>query len=376
MAARGQSPSPSIHRTRRKATFSRAARRARIDSYLVTRPADVMYLTGFTGDDSVLLLHRRGAVLVTDGRYDEQARAECPDVGLVVRTGAMVEAIGQTARNLRLRRAGLQGGHVTMSLRDSLARNGAFRRLLVPEEVVGGLRIAKDEGEVAVIEKAVRVAERAFREMLRLGLKGWIGRSERQLAAELDYRMKQAGAQGPAFETIVAVGPHSSLPHYRPGDTRLRAGGFALVDWGARVGGYCSDLTRVVLAGRIPPRLAEIYQVVLRAQSAGIAAIRGGIAAASADKAARSVIEAAGYGKQFVHGLGHGIGLDIHEGPSLSRTAKGRLRPGMVVTVEPGIYLPGFGGVRIEDDVLVTPAGRRRLTTLPKEPRAMTLRST
>ena len=225
-----------------------------------------------------------------------------------------------------------------------------------------------------MIRKAVAAAEKAFRELLALGRKGWVGRSEGELAAELEYRMRLAGAQGPSFDTIVAVGPHASLPHYRPGATRVESDCLVLIDWGAKVGGYCSDLTRTVRVGRIPPRLAEIHGVVERAQAAGIRAVRSGIAAGSADRAARDVIEAAGYGKQFVHGLGHGIGLEIHEAPGLGRKAKARLRPGMVVTVEPGIYLPALGGVRIEDDVVVTPDGCRRLSSLPRDMESMTLR--
>jgi Xaa-Pro aminopeptidase len=359
---------------RLRAAFAKASRLAKIDCFLVTRPQDVQYLTGFTGEDSFLLAHRRGGVLITDGRFDEQAHAECPGVEVFVRTGAMTEAVAQVARQRRLRRIGVQGGHMTLSLRDSLERTGAFRRILSLGEAVGELRVTKDDAEIAVIRKAIRVAERALAEMLALGRKGWVARSERELAAELDHRMRLAGASGPAFETIVAVDSHGSLPHYRPGGKRLGSDGLVLVDWGARVGGYCSDLTRVVRVGRIPPRLTEVYDVVLRAQQAGIEACRAGVAAASVDRAARGVIEAAGYGKQFVHGLGHGIGLEIHEGPSLGRTAKTRLRPGMVVTIEPGIYLPGVGGVRIEDDVVVVRGGCRRLSSLPRDLQSMTVR--
>jgi Xaa-Pro aminopeptidase len=186
--------------------------------------------------------------------------------------------------------------------------------------------------------------------------------------------MRLSGAEGPSFETIVAVGPHASLPHYRPGSTRIRADCLVLLDWGARVGGYCSDLTRVVRVGTIPSRLAGVYDVVRRAQEAGIAACRAGAPAAAVDRAARKVVESAGLGKQFVHGLGHGVGLAIHEPPSVSGQAKGRLRAGMVVTVEPGVYLAGVGGVRIEDDVVVVRGGCRRLSRLARDLPSMTLR--
>jgi len=366
--------SSGAQRPRLRSAFRQAAKAGRIDSLLVTKPQDVTYLSGFTGEDSFLLAHRRGGVLITDGRFDEQARAECPGVEIFLRTGPMAEAAKEVARRLDLRRMGVQGGHMTLQLRDSLQKSGAFRAILPLGDVVGGLRVVKEEGEIAVIRKAVAAAETAFQGLLALGREGWVGRCERDLAAELDYRMRLAGAQGPSFDTIMAVGPHASLPHFRPGPARVENDCLVLLDWGARVGGYCSDLTRTVRIGRIPPRLEEIYDVVLRAQAAGIGAIRSGIAAASADRAARSVVEAAGYGKEFVHGLGHGIGLEIHEAPALGRKAKTRLRPGMVVTVEPGVYLPGLGGVRIEDDVVVTKGGRRRLSSLPRDLESMTLR--
>ena len=186
--------------------------------------------------------------------------------------------------------------------------------------------------------------------------------------------MRSAGAERAAFETIVAAGPHSALPHYRPGPTRIRRGDAVLIDWGAVVAGYCSDLTRVVFTGRIPPQLACIYEIVLRAQSAGAAAVKPGCRCEAADASAREVIAAAGYGEAFAHGLGHGIGLEVHESPRLGTRSRQRLAAGMVVTVEPGIYLPGVGGVRIEDDVVVTATGQRRLSRLPRRIEAMVLR--
>jgi Xaa-Pro aminopeptidase len=360
--------------SRRRKAFARARVAARVDSFLVTQPEDVRYLSGFTGEDSYLLIHRGGAVLITDGRFKEQAQRDCPGVEAFIRTGAMSEAVAKLAAPRRLRRLGVQAAHMTLALREALEKAGAPRRVEPLPDVVGGLRMVKDAGEIAATLKAVRAAERALRELLALGRRGWVGRRERDLAAELDYRMRLAGAQGPSFETIVAVGPHASLPHHRPGPTRVVDGTIVLVDWGARVGGYCSDLTRVVAVGRIPPRLAEAHEVVLRAQSAGIAACRAGARLASVDRAARDVVESAGLGKYFVHGLGHGVGLAIHEPPALGGRSKGSLKSGSVVTVEPGVYLPGVGGVRIEDDVVVLPGGCRRLSRLPRDLRSMTLR--
>jgi Xaa-Pro aminopeptidase len=230
--------------------------------------------------------------------------------------------------------------------------------------VLSELRSVKDDEEIRRIRKAISVAQRAFRELIAKAPRALIGRSERDAAAELDYRMRQLGASEAAFETVVAAGAHSSLPHYRPGSAPIRRDQVVLFDWGAKVDGYCSDLTRTVFVGRIPPKLARIYEVVLRAQQAGIAAVRSGAECRAVDAAARKVIEAAGFGEQFMHGLGHGIGRAVHEGPALAQLSASRLRSRMVVTVEPGIYIPGVGGVRIEDDILVTPQGAKRLSSL------------
>jgi Xaa-Pro aminopeptidase len=249
---------------------------------------------------------------------------------------------------------GVQAAHMTLQAMRRLEEIGKVRKAKPIDDVPAPLRIVKDASEVQTILKAVRAAQRAFAGLFALGRRGWIGRTERDLAAELEYRMRQNGADEPSFETIIAAGAHSSLPHYRPASTRVKADSCVLVDWGARVNGYCSDLTRVVYTGTIPPRLAEIYAVVLSAQEAGMAACRAGATCQAVDGAARGVIERAGYGKQFLHGLGHGVGLEIHEPPTLGRTMATPLKRGMVVTIEPGIYLPGVGGVRIEDDFLIT----------------------
>ncbi len=235
------------------------------------------------------------------------------------------------------------------------------------------LRAVKDDLEVKAIRRAVSIAQKAFKQLFGLGVKGWVGRSESDIAGQLEYFMRLSGAQGASFDTIVAAGPNGSKPHYRPGTRVIRRNEPVLIDWGAVVGGYCSDLTRVVFTGKIPPKVVEVYEVVLRAQKAGISAIRAGVACKSADKAARDVIDAAGYGDNFIHSLGHGIGRFVHEVPSLAGANKARLRSGMVVTVEPGIYLPGIGGVRIEDDILVTGDGPRRLSTLRRDISAMIL---
>ncbi len=366
-------PNNNVLQTRRRRVLA-AAKAQGAAAILITKPQDVRYVTGFTGDDSYALLAPAAATLITDGRFTEQAANECPDIERLVRTGPIFPTVAQAAKTLRLRTLAVQGGHMTIQGRELLQKALGRVKIVPLTDILGPLRSVKDEGEVAVIRLAVRAAQEGFKALVAQGKRGWVGRTERQIAAELEYRMRLAGADEASFETIVAVGPHSSLPHYRPGGARVQKDSFVLVDWGARVAGYCSDLTRVVFAGRIPPQMAEVYEVVFRSQNAGRRACRSGVSAAAVDKAARGVIDAAGYGKEFVHGLGHGVGLEIHEAPGLSRLNPGRLRSGMVVTVEPGIYLPGVGGVRIEDDVLITPGGCQPLTSLPRDLRAMVLR--
>jgi Xaa-Pro aminopeptidase len=286
----------------------------------------------------------------------------------------LIAAVRDVLRRHKVNRLAVQGEHLTVQWWQRLSKEIGPGRLTSVAEVVSDLRRVKDPHEVRAIRKAIRLAERAFRELVHQGAGGLVGRSERDVAAELEHRMRRLGADKAAFETIVAAGAHGSIPHYRPGTAEIQRDQPVLVDWGARVEGYCSDLTRVVFTGRIPPKLAEIHQVVVCAQGAALAAIRSRIGCKTADASARGVIERAGYGREFVHGLGHGIGRQVHEAPALTRFSKGRLRAGMIVTVEPGIYLPGIGGVRIEDDVQVTSDGCRKLSALPRALSAMVLR--
>jgi Xaa-Pro aminopeptidase len=286
----------------------------------------------------------------------------------------MVDAVKLNLAGRGVRSLGIEANHMSVALRDELERTLGAVQLKPVQGQLEAMREVKDATELAAIGKAIRVAERALSDLLAGGKARFVGRTERQVAAELEFLMRTYGADRPSFDTIVAAGPRSAMPHYRAGDRRIMPDDIILIDWGAVVGGYCSDLTRVLLVGRIPPKRAEVYQLLLRAQQRGIAAVNAGSTGESADAAAREVIAAAGYGAAFSHGLGHGIGLEVHEGPRLGRKATAQLRPGMVVTVEPGIYLPGLGGVRIEDDVLVGRQGRQVLSRLPKSMAAMTLR--
>lgn len=336
-----------------------------IDALLVTNFTNVTYLTGFEGDDSYLLLTKSNEVLITDPRYTTQLEDECPGLELHVRSPgqSMLDATSRLAEKVRTTRLGIEGDSMQVSLYEQLGKKLPKLSLATTTGLIEELREVKDKFEVEEIQQAVRCAERAFA-MVRHSLQP--ERTERQIANQLEYQMREFGAKGRSFESIVAVGERAALPHGRPTDKRIGDADFTLVDWGAQGRLYKSDLTRLVVTGRISPKLKRIYGVVLQAQLQAIAAIKPGVPANEVDAVARGVIADAGFDRFFGHSLGHGIGLDIHEGPRLAKTNDRPLRPGMVVTVEPGIYLPGWGGVRIEDDVLVTKSGHEVLTSTPK----------
>lgn len=355
----------------RLATVRTELRKRRLDGLLVNDPIDVGYLAGFTGEDSWVLVSAGRGWLLTDFRFQEQAQRECPDFCRLVRRGRMVDALSGLLRRKGVTRLGYDPETMSMGLLSRLRRATKDVRLVRAPRIVTGMRSVKDDSEVRAICRAVAVAEEAWK-MLRRRIR--MGMCEWQIAAELDHQMRLAGAEAPAFPTIVAIDASASMPHARPGPRRLKRGSVLLVDFGAKVAGYVCDLTRVLLAGRIPPHVRRVYDIVFKAQAAGIAAVRPGAACTEVDGAARRVISEAGYGDRFRHGTGHGIGRQVHEAPYLAaRDAPGRLAAGMVVTVEPGIYLPGRFGVRIEDDVLVTPSGHRVLTGVEKDLDAMVL---
>jgi Xaa-Pro aminopeptidase len=339
-------------------------RQRKVEALLVAEPIDVGYVSGFTGDDSWLLVGSGKGWLLTDFRYAEQAEAECPDFALVVRRAGLVEALAPVLRRKGVKRLGFDPETVTVALLKRLRKGLKGVRLVPACQIISGLRVRKDALEQKAIRNAVRVAEEAwaaFRKSVRLGM------TEQALAAELDHRMRLAGAEGPAFPTIVAIDASASKPHARAGGRRLRRGSVLLVDFGAKVGGYVCDLTRVLFAGKIGSRARRVYSLVQEAQAAGIACVEPGAAFSEVDAAVRRVIADAGFGEQFQHGTGHGIGRQVHEAPALGpRVGKGRLEAGMIVTVEPGIYLRGRFGIRIEDDVLVTPKGHEVLTRVEK----------
>ena len=332
-------------------------------AFLVSNHADYFYLTGFTGEESAVMITPREVHLLTDGRFTEEIKAEVPWARSWLRRGFLNDEIVKACKELKIKKLAVQSGHFTVGDHAELKKRNQATRLLVAPPIIGTMRRLKDDGEVAAMRKAIRVAEDGYTAMLATIR---VGQTELEMAARLEYEMKRRGASSPAFPTICAEGPNAAVPHAHPGLRKVKRGSAVLFDWGAQVGRYCSDLTRMVFVGSIPPKLGEVYRIVLDAQLAGIAAVKPGRRMCDVDAAARKIITDAGYGDAFTHGLGHGLGLDVHEPPSLSFRSKEELEPGMIVTVEPGIYLPGVGGVRIEDDILVTAKGRRVLTALDK----------
>jgi Xaa-Pro aminopeptidase len=337
-----------------------------IDALLISGPSNVSYLTGFTGDSSVLVVGRDREVIISDGRFTTQLEKECPGLEASIRLAGqeMSAAIAHVVDLAGWRKLGLEATSWT------LGEYEALRSALPTVELAGihgrveSLRQIKDEEEIAALREAIRYAERAFM-MLRAGLRS--SDSEKDAADALEGYVRRCGATGTSFPPIVAVGVRSALPHARPTpETLIGQDHFVLVDWGATGRPYKSDLTRVLVTGKVTPKFEAIYRTVLNAQERGIAAIRPGAKARDVDAEARSVIEEAGFGRFFDHGLGHGLGMDIHEDPRIRRESDVLLEPGMVFTIEPGIYLPGWGGIRIEDDILVTPDGHEVLSHAPK----------
>lgn len=354
-------PSKEELRTR-LSNFRELMRGRKINAALITNEQNVRYLSGFTGNDSALLVTPDKKLLLTDFRYREEAHNSARGWKIIFEPYGLLEKAGAVAKKLRLRKLFVEAGSMKVADLRGLRREAGRGVRIRPEvAMVGELRLIKSDWEVAQIEKALRIQEACFLDFCR-GLRSGI--TEREAAAKLRFQMVKSGADDEAFLSMFQIGSHSSLPHGRPTDRVLNGDCVILLDWGAKLGGYHSDLTRTFFIGRISPQLRRIHEIVAAAQRTAIERIAPDVEMKDVDKAARDVIDKAGFGKAFGHSTGHGLGLDIHEFPSLSMHAKGKLKPGMVVTVEPGIYIPGLGGVRIEDDVLVTKNGNRVLSRL------------
>ena len=370
------------HAARREALRATAAERG-LDAVLVTELLNVRYLTGFTGSNGALLLRtdsspaRPADVFGTDGRYTTQAGTQVPDIELLVDRGTVAalarEAVRPRSGGQGAGRIGYESHHLTVdglraleSVLTDAAAGGTVAELTSVRRAVEALRAVKDDDEVDVLRRACAVADAALAE---LAVEGALrpGRTELQVGRELDARMLALGAEAPSFETIVATGANSAIPHHRPDSTELRAGNLLKLDFGATVDGYHSDMTRTLVLGHVADWQREVYELVAAAQAAGRAALAVGADVVVVDSASRDVIAAAGHAEHFSHGLGHGVGLEIHEAPGIGPLGAGRLAAGMAVTVEPGVYLPGHGGVRIEDTLVVTADAPELLTLTSKE---------
>jgi Xaa-Pro aminopeptidase len=359
---------------RRLEKLRRLFKRDRVDFVLVASEPNVRYLTGFTGEASVLLVSQDRSLLVSDGRFATQIEQECPGQEVHIRpVGQLLfDGLGEVVDKLGVRRIGFEPACLSVAQFDTLKEKAKTVDWVSLPGRVEALRAVKDRAEVEAIRLAIEQAERAFA-MLRAGLSE--GDTEKDAADALEGYLRKCGASSAAFPPIVAVGPRAALPHARPIDeAKVGDSDFVLIDWGASAGPYKSDLTRMLVTGKVTPKFEKVYQTVLAAQERGIAALKPGATAGAVDAAARSVIEEAGFGRFFTHGLGHGIGLEIHENPSFRRDNEAKLKAGMVVTIEPGIYLPDWGGIRIEDDVLITAEGPEVLTRVPRSLDSVSLR--
>lgn len=348
----------------RRARLTAGFTSGRIDALLVSHLPNVRYLTGFTGSNALLLLSARSATLYTDPRYELQAAAQC-DCAVRIAPGALQAEAVKEIRRRRFLHVAVEGARLSyqagLELRAALGKRAEVKAV---EGLVEQQRAVKSADEQELIRRSVQLNSRAYERALK---QFRMGMTERELAARIGFEMRKLGAEGEAFPAIVASGEHSALPHAEPRDVKIGAGRLLLVDMGASVEGYASDMTRVAHVGKPGRKARALYEAVLEAQMAALEAVRAGVEARDVDRAARRVLVRLGYGEQFRHSTGHGLGLEIHEAPRLGAKSKTRLEAGMAITIEPGAYLPGFGGVRIEDTVLVTERGCEVLTPTSKE---------
>jgi len=356
---------------KRRTRLQKSLRGKQLKAILVTHLPNIRYLTGFTGSSAALLVTPTRVLLMSDGRYTTQIRQECSDLDVEIRKTeeTLLDLINRLFKTTDLTSLAIESATLTVEYYLSMQEKLTDIELKPSHGVVEELRMIKDADELAEIKASVYIAERAFA-VMRSSLR--VGMTELDIRNILEHAMNTFGAEGTSFETIVAIDQQSALPHAKPGKNVLSNNSILLIDYGARLkSGYRCDITRTMVtrpAGstNIPSKFEKVYNTVLNAEQSAIAALKPDAKAADIDFIARDLIAKAGFGKNFGHGLGHGFGLEVHEALRLSSTSKQELQPGMVVTVEPGIYLEGYGGVRIEDDVLITKTGCEVLTSLPR----------
>ena len=334
-----------------------------IDGMMITNPYNRRYMTGFTGTAGIVLISGSRALFITDFRYTEQAEEQCKGFEIIKHTKAIHDEVAHYAKELGISKLGFEQDQLTFSSYITY-RNAVEAELVPVSGVVEKLRLIKTNSEIKILKEAARIADAAFEHIL-----GYIrpGLTELDVSNELEFFMRKQGAVSSSFDTIVASGHRSALPHGVASGKVIEAGDFVTLDYGAYYQGYVSDITRTVSVGAPSEELRAIYDIVLEAQLRGMAGIKPGMTGKEADALTRNFIEEKGYGPNFGHSTGHGIGLEVHEGPGLSKSSEIILEPGMAVTVEPGIYVPGLGGVRIEDDTIITIDGNESLTHSTKE---------
>jgi Xaa-Pro aminopeptidase len=334
-------------------------------SLLETHLPNIFYLCGFSGDSAALLVDPTSATLFTDGRFTIQAKEETRGIRIHIHKGPLLEAVGEHLRGRKRQKVAIPPSHLTLSGWKALRKAaGGNLKWVAVDGLVESLRAVKDAGEIDRIRDAARLGSQIMEETIRLIRPGV---TELDIASEIGYRMRRKGASGESFEAIVAAGPRSALPHARPTARRIGKNELVVLDLGAILRRYCSDLTRTVHVGKASVRVRQLYHAVLDAQTAARDAVKSGVSCGAIDAAARNVLQRKGLGRYFVHSTGHGIGLEIHEDPRIARHQKRLLETGNVVTLEPGVYVEGVGGIRIEDDVLVTARGVEILTTTTRE---------
>jgi Xaa-Pro aminopeptidase len=352
--------------SKRLQTLFASLPKLRLDQLLITHLPNIRYLCGFTGSAGALLVGGAEPVFFTDGRYAEQAHEEVRGARIVVQARAPLTSVGRwLTRRRAAARVGIEGAHLTVAaearLRSLLPKHLKLRST---SGAVEQQRMIKDASEIELLRKAVNLGSSLFAPMLKTIRPGV---AESTVAAKLEYAARRAGTEGMSFDTIVAAGARSALPHGRASAAPMPSHGLVVLDYGVILSGYCSDMTRTVAVGRVSSKERGWYAAVLESQLAGIAAVRPGATAGEVDEAARKVLKKNGLGTYFTHSTGHGVGLEVHESPRLASGENTVLEPGMVLTIEPGVYIPGAGGVRIEDMILVTKTGRDVLTPTTKE---------
>jgi Xaa-Pro aminopeptidase len=334
------------------------------DALLVSNLVNIRWLTGFTGSNAAAVLGPDARRFVTDFRYLTQVAEQIDGSWGTEIDSDLLKQVAAGLPEDRPYRLGVDDTHLTVKQYAQLAELVGDNVELVPAGgAIESLRAVKDAAEIDAIRAATKVADAAFEEVMAAGI---VGRTEKDVALDLEIAMRRRGAEGASFAPIVAAGEHGALPHAEPRDVPIPAGTLVVIDWGAQLGGYASDCTRTVATGELDPRDRAVYDLVLQAQEAALQAVRPGPTGREIDAVARAIIDAAGHAEHFGHGLGHGVGMEVHEGPRLAKTGKEPLAAGNVVTVEPGVYVPGAVGVRIEDLVAVTADGHEVLTAVPK----------